>query len=66
MILISGKLEGDPNSKKIGFLGHNTPNLRRQRRRKFGNIEGFKDRMDVFWSLMGKFGQILINVVILD
>ena len=57
---------GTLTPKKSGFLGHKTPNFRRRRRRKFGKIKGFKEKLAVFWSFMGKFDRILINIVILD
>ena len=49
---------GDPNSKKLGFLGHKTPNFRRRRRRKFVKIEGIKKNQPFFgvlWEIWPDF-----------
>ena len=55
-------------------MGHKTPHFRDIKLHIFGaegaeNFEKFrvfKEKSAIFWSFKGKFGQILINIVIMD
>ena len=59
--------KGDPNSKKIGSgrienSKFSAPNGAGN----FARMKGFSRNLALFWSLRGKFGQIWINMVILN
>ena len=57
---------GGANSKKLAFWDIKFQIFGAEEPKMFWKIEVFKEKSAIFWSFMGKFVQILINIVILD
>ena len=57
---------GGPSPKNRDFWGIKLQILGAEGAENFENCRGFKEKLAIFWSFKGKFGQLSINKVILD
>ena len=60
------RAQGGPTPKNSGFSGYKLQIFGAEGAENLEKIRVFKEKLTIFWSFKGKFGQILINIVILN